>query len=137
MTTRAATCPRLVLAAVEAAPLARDPRVARALAAIEDRLFAKWTVRTLGRVAGASRAAFVRRFVANVGAPPMAYIRERRLAVVARRLVDEDVGLARLAADVGYANEFALSRAFKRRFGVAPTVYRRMGGAVAVVRVAA
>jgi AraC-like DNA-binding protein len=30
---------------------------------------------------------------------------------------------------VGYASEFALSRAFKRRYGVAPGAFRRRAGA--------
>jgi AraC-like DNA-binding protein len=35
-----------------------------------------------------------------------------------------DAGLAAIAADVGYATEFAFSRAFRRAFGEPPGKYR-------------
>jgi AraC-like DNA-binding protein len=94
-------------------------------------LGAVWTVRRLARLAGASRAAFVRVFAAETGLSPMGYLREQRLAKVAERLVLPAPGadlheakLAELAAEFGYSTPFALSRAFKQRFGLAPILYR-------------
>ncbi len=43
----------------------------------------------------------------------------------ARRLAETNLGLAAIAAEVGYRSEFAFSRAFKRWAGVAPGSYRR------------
>jgi AraC-like DNA-binding protein len=112
---------------------ANDPRVVRVLAALHADLGAVWTVTRLARLAGASRAAFVRLFAGETGLAPMAYLREQRLAKAAERLVlpspDGAVHGAKLdalAAELGYSTSFALSRAFKRRFGLAPIVYREV-----------
>lgn len=90
-----------------------------------------WTLARLAKIAGASRAAFVRLFVAETGMAPMACLRELRLARAAELLVSPSdelgalpLGLDELAARVGYGNAFALSRAFKRRLGLAPIHYR-------------
>ena len=92
-------------------------------------------MRALGRIAGASRAAFVRLFEAELGTPPMQFIREQRLARAADRLRETDITLASLATETGYGTEFALSRAFKRHFGLAPTPFRKAarGGQVATI----
>lgn len=38
------------------------------------------------------------------------------------------LGIAQIAAEVGYQSESALSRAFKRAVGVAPSVWRAGAG---------
>jgi transcriptional regulator GlxA family with amidase domain len=113
---------------------ARDARIARALDAIAANPARAWTVAELAKIAGMSRAVFARRFVAEAGVPPLAWVTRARIARSAELLVAGDVGLAAVAADVGYANEFALSRAFRRHVGEPPGVYRRRvraGGAFA------
>lgn len=106
---------------------ATDSRIARALAEMQRRPEQRWTVASLAKLAAMSRAAFARRFVCDVGTSPLAWLTEHRLALAARRLRRTADGLARIADDVGYANEFAFSRAFKRCVGVAPSVFRRAG----------
>ena len=113
------------LPANDAAPRARDPRIARALEALEARPSERWTVGGLAKVAGLSRAAFARRFLAEVGAPPRRHLAARRMRIAAERLAANDASLAEIAALVGYANEFALSRAFRRHFGQPPGAFRR------------
>jgi transcriptional regulator GlxA family with amidase domain len=109
---------------------ARDARVARALEALEARPAERWTVARLAKVAGLSRAAFARRFAAEVGAPPLRHVAAVRMRRAAELLVGSDAALAAVAADVGYATEFALSRAFRRHMGEPPGVYRRRVRAV-------
>jgi transcriptional regulator GlxA family with amidase domain len=48
----------------------------------------------------------------------------------AKLLAQTDASLADVAASIGYANEFAVSRAFHRLVGVPPGAYRRMVRAV-------
>jgi hypothetical protein len=48
----------------------RDPGITAALAAMQDRPGEAWTVETLAREAGQSRAAFARRFGELIGQPP-------------------------------------------------------------------
>jgi AraC-like DNA-binding protein len=112
------------LIAAACAPIA-DPHVARALAELRARPAAAWSVEALARVAGLSRAAFARRFVAELGVPPMRAVAEHRMQLAARLLVESDKSLAELAREIGYESEFAFSRAFKREHGEAPALFRR------------
>jgi len=105
---------------------ARDARVTRALELMRTHPDRRWTVETLARAVGLSRAVFGRRFTAFTGTSPLRYLTELRLALAAASLAHEDdSALAALAARVGYASEFSFSRAFKRRYGVAPGTFRR------------
>src|SRR5690606_27432949 len=97
-----------------------DPVVGPALGAIHDAPTRPWTVASLAEVAGASRAAFARRFGALVGQPPMTYLTHWRLALAADLLRSTDASVEAIARQVGYANAFALTVAFKRVRGVTP-----------------
>jgi AraC-like DNA-binding protein len=73
------------------------------------------SVRTVQRLA--------RRYV---GVTPVAMIRRRRLQEAAERLrVEPGVGLADVAADLGYADHAHLTRDFRAVLGITPTTYRR------------
>jgi transcriptional regulator GlxA family with amidase domain len=113
-------------AANDTASAALDARVGRALAALAARPDEGWTVGRLAKIAGLSRAAFARRFAAEVGAPPLRHLAALRMRRAAELLATTDASLADIAASVGYANEFALSRAFRRLTGAPPGAYRRM-----------
>lgn len=84
-----------------------------------------WTVAALAAACGVSRATLARRFTTLVDEPPMAFLTSWRLAVAADLLADPDTTIGSVAAQVGYANAFALSAASKRVYGVAPTEHRR------------
>jgi AraC-like DNA-binding protein len=107
----------------------RDPGVTAALHAIHREPSRPWTVASLAREAGLSRAPFARRFAALVGQPPLTYLTWWRLSTAARLLVDSDAPLGTIATAVGYASEFAFANAFKRHHGLAPGRYRRMEAA--------
>ena len=101
-----------------------DPLVGRALRAMEEHHEQPWTVESLATHVGLSRAALARRFVRQVGEPPLTYLTRWRLALAADLLAGTDQTLAAIAAKVGYANAFALSTAFKRVHGESPRDYR-------------
>lgn len=103
-----------------------DRPIARALAALQREPERAWTVERLARSVGLSRAAFARRFVAALGCSPARYLTDLRLALAASLLENSDASLAEIASRVGYLSEFAFSRAFKRRHGVAPGSFRRL-----------
>jgi transcriptional regulator GlxA family with amidase domain len=109
----------------DVAPRARDPRIEKALGALAARPAQRWTVAKLAKIAGLSRAAFARRFAAEVGSPPLTYLARLRIERAAALLATTEVKLAEIAALVGYATEFALSRAFRRKLGAPPGEYRR------------
>lgn len=102
-----------------------DLGVARAKRAMSDAPHERWTVASLARLAGASRAAFARKFKRETKRSPMAWLRDLRLARAEDALRDPTTTLAAIAATVGYADGFALSRAFKRWVGIAPATFRR------------
>ncbi|MFE1908652.1 AraC family transcriptional regulator [Streptomyces gardneri] len=83
-----------------------------------------WTVAGLAARTGLSRAALARRFTAQVGEPPMAYLASWRIGLAADLLRGTDATVGSVARQVGYANTFALSVAFKRLRGVTPTEHR-------------
>lgn len=60
-----------------------------------------------------------------MGLPPAAMIRRRRLQEAVDTVRSEPgVDLARLAADLGYADHAHLSREFRRVLGFTPSGYR-------------
>jgi transcriptional regulator GlxA family with amidase domain len=128
---RTSSCPAepvqagtLLLGAVSAQPVP-DLRVAQALGLMCSQLEKRWTVESLARQVGLSRAAFAKRFVLSTGLSPLRYLCQLRLERAAELLRSSDACLGELSDVVGYASEFAFSRAFKRRYGVAPGVFRR------------
>lgn len=102
-----------------------DPGLGAALQAVHADPARPWTVADLAAVAHQSRSGFARRFTEVVGAPPLEYLTDWRLALAKELLRDGDDGLAAVAATVGYASEFSFASAFKRRVGVAPGRWRR------------
>jgi AraC-like DNA-binding protein len=103
-----------------------DRRIAKAIGFLHAEPAKRWTVERLARAVGLSRAAFARRFVIEHGRSPVRYLTELRLALAASWLEHDEASLAEIAQRVGYASEFALSRAFKRQHGVAPASFRRL-----------
>ena len=101
-----------------------DPIVGPALRAIHADPAAAWTVAELARLTGLSRAPFARRFREAVGEAPLAYVTRWRMTVAADRLAQGD-RIAAVARKVGYDNEFAFAKAFKRVRGIAPGQHRR------------
>jgi len=104
-----------------------DPIVGSALRLLHDTPAYPWTVAALAAKAGASRAALARRFGELVGEPPMSYLANWRIALAADLLRDTDATVEAIARQVGYANSFALSVAFKRLRGVSPSRHRLAG----------
>ncbi|WP_437719846.1 AraC family transcriptional regulator [Sorangium sp. So ce861] len=102
-----------------------DRRVARVLRLMQERPAERWTLEALAKAAGLSRAALARRFLAELGVPPLRYLAELRMQRAAELLAEGDGSLAAVAAEVGYDSEFAFSRAFKRHTGEAPGAFRR------------
>jgi transcriptional regulator GlxA family with amidase domain len=120
-----------------------DAYVERALAAMRTDPARRWTVASLARVAGLSRAPFARRFRRATGTSPLRWLAGHRLGLARTRLVETDLALAAIAGEIGYSSDFAFAKAFKRLFGVAPGIFRRVapaprqGSAVPIFRAAA
>jgi AraC-like DNA-binding protein len=102
----------------------KDKYVGRALAALHDRLSHGWSVADMAAEAGLSRSAFVERFTAAMGTPPMQYLAKSRMLLAKELLAERQKSISQVAAAVGYDAEAAFNRAFKREFGVPPARWR-------------
>lgn len=103
----------------------RDENVGRALAALHDRPAHPWTLDDLAKEAGLSRSMIAERFVHYVGVPPMQYLAQWRMQMAASLLTGSSMGIGEIAEKIGYGSETALSRAFKRLVGIAPSAWRK------------
>ena len=91
---------------------------------LHDRVTEDVTAGDLAAVAGCSRFAAYRAFVAAYGLAPSDYQRQLRLRT-ARRLLAAGVTPARAAAEAGFADQAHLTRWFRRSYGVTPGAYQR------------
>ena len=126
----------LVLTAVGSVPR-RDPlakadrplidrRVARVLATVRERPSERWTIARMAKLAGMSRAAFMRLFTATTGVPPLTYVTRLRIEMAQVLLAGTDEAAAAIAERVGYGSVFAFTRAFTRLTGKPPVLFRRI-----------
>ncbi|MBC7665134.1 MAG: helix-turn-helix transcriptional regulator, partial [Caulobacter sp.] len=99
--------------------------VGAALAALHERPAAAWTLDELARTAGSSRSVLAERFQELVGQSPMQYLTHWRMLLATNLLRRSNVPLARIAEEVGYQNDTAFSRAFRREFGTPPAAWRK------------
>ncbi len=95
-------------------------RAARAVQAMLTSPARAWTLDELAGHASASRASLVRMFQKTVRMAPLEFLAELRLGLARRRLTDTNLPLMQIAAEIGYRSESSFSRAFRRRFGMAP-----------------
>ncbi|WP_369217183.1 AraC family transcriptional regulator [Streptomyces flavofungini] len=101
-----------------------DDVVGPALRAMHEEPARPWTVAALAARARVSRAAFAKAFAELVGRPPMAYLTEWRMTLAAELLAEPGATVAAVAGQVGYADGFGFSDAFKRTRGITPSGYR-------------
>ncbi|RYC30095.1 helix-turn-helix domain-containing protein [Lichenibacterium minor] len=124
-----------ILSTPDAAERAREPIQAAALVRAKRYIDAHiaavdLTPDSIARGVGVSRATLFRAFAPLGGVA--AYVQDRRLTLVrrslARRLKSETVG--EIGYRFGFRSDVHLSRAFRRRFGMAPSDVRPLFGAV-------
>jgi AraC-like DNA-binding protein len=104
-----------------------DARISRALSAIHDAPFRRWTVAELAGIAGMSRSSFADRFASLIGAAPLHYQTRWRLLLANEMLKRIDTRVSDVARRIGYDSDAAFSRAFKAQFGFPPARVRQVG----------
>lgn len=92
---------------------------------MQENLDQQLDVAALAARSALSERTFHRRFVAATGETPARFVELARLDA-ARLLLSRGVGTKVVAARVGLAPASRLNDAFKRRFGIAPSLYREM-----------
>lgn len=101
-----------------------DPRLAKALVAVHDDATRAWELSDMAQLAGMSRARFAVHFREVVGDTPAEYLATWRVTL-AQGLLRAGRPLKLVALDVGYGSASALTRAFIRKTGEAPTHWLR------------
>lgn len=87
-------------------------------------LDAELSVERLAARAHMSPRTFARRFKADLGATPAAWLARQRLLHAQRLLEETDLGLDRIAAECGFGSAAVLRQNFARTMGLTPTAYR-------------
>ncbi|WP_260928928.1 AraC family transcriptional regulator [Novosphingobium sp. 9] len=102
-----------------------DERLSVALRAIHADPVHGWTIDELARVSALSRSSFHDRFRREVGLAPMEYLTAWRMALAKDLLRRERIGVAQVAARVGYTSASTFSTAFTRHVGQPPIVFAK------------
>jgi transcriptional regulator GlxA family with amidase domain len=82
-------------------------------------------VESLAKRAGQSPRDFYRKFSRAIGQTPARFVENLRLDRV-RVLLSNEFGLKEIAGQTGFGSAVRMSRAFERRFGVKPSMFRQM-----------
>ncbi|MEV4122948.1 AraC family transcriptional regulator [Micromonospora sp. NPDC049645] len=106
-----------------------DDTVGPVLRAMHDAPGRPWTLASLAGQAGVSRSTLAKRFTELVGEPPLTYLTDWRMTLAADRLAESTATVAAVAHQLGYADAFGFSAAFKRVHGVSPSGHRRLARA--------
>jgi AraC-like DNA-binding protein len=101
------------------------PQVGAAIALMHAEPGEDWTIESLAKRVGMSRAAFAVRFHEVAGEPPLTYLTRWRMSAAARQLRATDRPIAEIAAAASYESEAAFNNVFKRIMGITPGRYRR------------
>lgn len=80
-----------------------------------------WTLASLADVAGVSRTTLARRFTELTGESPLGYLTDLRMTLAADLLAEPGASVGAVARQIGYADAFSFSAAFKRERGISPS----------------
>ena len=98
----------------------RDKQIGQAISLIQRDPMRHWGVGELANAVGMSRSAFSARFTRLVGKPVIRYVTEWKMHSAQLLLARDGQSLGELADRLGYSNEAAFGRAFKRVTGLSP-----------------
>ena len=107
-------------------------RMIPTLVHIQTHLGDELKLESLARVAGVTPSHFSRSFSATIGESPRAYVERLRLERAAVLLVVRAASVLEIALDSGFQSHETFTRAFNRRFGIAPSRWRHGSGSLRV-----
>ncbi len=103
-----------------------EPRIRKVLDALHEEPGSNWSVDHMAQLAAMSRSAFAQRFSELMGDSPVDYLTRWRMTRAELMLRDSHVSVSAAAADLGYTDEAAFRKAFKRVHGYGPGLLRRL-----------
>lgn len=110
-------------------PEKRDPRVAKALALIEDhRMQDRFSETGLAHRCGLSASQLARLFRTAMGVSPFHYYERRRMELARHALQDSTLPVKEISFDLGFSLPSHFSRWFAERAGMPPGAWRKNRG---------
>jgi AraC family transcriptional regulator, arabinose operon regulatory protein len=103
-----------------------DPRVARVLEQLENRVHEPLTIRALAAGLGLSPSRFSHLFRDEVGASPMRYLQSLRMTRAMVLLERTSFSVREVMVQVGYNDPSHFARDFRRHHGVGPRDLRTL-----------
>lgn len=88
---------------------------------------------SISEMFGYDESYFCRLFKSVVGIRPMEYIRVLRLEKARRLLINEKMGISKVALECGFSDMNYFTRCFRRHYGVTAGEYRKTDGLPSVV----
>ncbi|WP_455671607.1 GyrI-like domain-containing protein [Phocaeicola sp.] len=92
---------------------------------INEHLYETIDIQKLSELTNISTFHFHRLFKAFIGENIGTYIQRIRIENIAHKLINTSLTLSQIAEQTCYENKYALSKAFKKHFGVPPSVYKQ------------
>jgi len=102
-----------------------DKHIADSLSHLHKNLSHAWTLDSLAKTVGLSRAGFAKRFKELVGLSMFDYLTQLRIQRAKELLTETNHSLYEVANQIGYESDLAFNRTFKKRTGETPTAYRK------------
>ncbi len=102
------------------------PFLARRIEAyISEHFQSQLTLDDLAQRAGLSRFHFAASFKQTFGEPPHRYVILKRINYAKKLLLETDMSVTDISADVGYENQSHFTTLFRREVGLPPATYRK------------
>jgi len=108
-----------------------DERLARSITAMHDQPELPWTVQRLAQEAGMSRTGFSTHFREVVHYSPMEYLGLWRMRLASEWLTTTSDSIGQIGEKLGYGNEAAFRRAFRKIVGYPPGAIRKQAAKIA------
>lgn len=105
-------------------PASTHPAVVRAVRLMTTDVREVWTLSRVARAVNLAPSYLVRGFSQQVGLPPMAYLNRLRAEQAAALLIETDLPVATIGAEVGWSDPSYASRRFRACFDLSPAHYR-------------
>jgi AraC-like DNA-binding protein len=103
-----------------------DSRIAEVIREIEAKPGLQWSVDSIARRACLSRSQLTRRFRLHVGMGPIQFVIHSRIELAKQLILESDMTVSQIAAELGYADIYFFSRQFKQVAGYPPSHGRRV-----------
>ena len=105
-------------------PNAIPPHMVQVLDYINKNYKEKMSVEEMAQVANMSKYHFCRIFHSVTGATPLEYVTNVRLTKVHNLLINTEMSIEEIARQTGFGVGTALTRVFKKVYGVSPRIFR-------------